>query len=262
MKSAFRAIIIALALTVSVVGQSPSPAAASAEGMPSTQNPAQTGAAPQSNRIPAGVVIPAELSKSINAKKAKSGDKVEAKTSMDLLSNGQVVVPRNSKIVGHVVQAKPHSKESPDSMVGIVFERLTMKDGRVMEMQAAVQAIAPPIQSAFPAGGNAPSSGGGGPTMPSGNAPSASGGQSGTAPTGGRPDGTGSQPSYPSGGTSTSATDNSGSPSAVSALDPHSQGVVGMKGLSLSSSAQGSVISSNSDNVHLDGGTQLILKTQ
>ena len=40
------------------------------------------------NQIAAGTVIPAELSKSVDAKKSKSGDKVEAKTAMDLLSHG------------------------------------------------------------------------------------------------------------------------------------------------------------------------------
>jgi len=35
-----------------------------------------------------------------------------------------------------------------------------------------------------------------------------------------------------------------------------------MKGLSLDSSGQASVVSSQTDNVHLDSGTQLILRTQ
>jgi hypothetical protein len=35
--------------------------------------------------------------------------------------------------------------------------------------------------------------------------------------------------------------------------------VVGLSGLSLTSSAQGSVFSSTSQNVHLDSGTQMLL---
>jgi hypothetical protein len=66
--------------------------------------------------------------------------------------------------------------------------------------------------------------------------------------------------SYPS--PSPSGTDTS-SPSATPApLGPTAQGVVGMKGLSLKPSDQGTVISSETDNVHLDSGTQLILRTQ
>ena len=48
----------------------------------------------------------------------------------------------------------------------------------------------------------------------------------------------------------------------VTPLAPTSQGVVGMKGISLNSTGQGSVVSSANENVHLDNGTQLILRTQ
>src|SRR5215813_9033031 len=95
------------------------------------QNPEPpTGTAAQNQgqmRLPAGTVIPAELSKSVDTKKLRPGDKIEAKTSMDLLSHGQVVIPRNSKIVGHVTDAKSHSKESPDSKVAIAFDQIAVK---------------------------------------------------------------------------------------------------------------------------------------
>ena len=39
-------------------------------------------------------------------------------------------------------------------------------------------------------------------------------------------------------------------------------GVIGLKDLSLSATPQASVVSSGNKNVHLDGGTQLMLKVQ
>ena len=42
-------------------------------------------------------------------------------------------------------------------------------------------------------------------------------------------------------------------------LSGSTHGVVGLSGSSLSSSAQGSVVSSTSQNVHLDSGTQMLL---
>jgi len=45
-------------------------------------------------------------------------------------------------------------------------------------------------------------------------------------------------------------------------LDPASKGVVGMKGLALDTSGPVAVLTSNSGNVHLDSGTQLILRVQ
>lgn len=214
---------------------------------------AQTAAAPSTpTHFGPGTIIPAELSKSLDAKKIKPGDKVEARTSMDLLSHGQVVIPRNSKITGHVIQAKAHSKEAPDSMIGIAFDRISIKGGEEIPLQASIQAIARPLQSAA-ASGPAPMDESGG--MPSSGPPSQTGSMGGGIPNSQSP---GTSP-YPSGDTSQDA---GAAGASTPALAPTSQGAVGMKGLSLSSSPQGSIISSSDDNVHLDSGTQLMLKTQ
>jgi hypothetical protein len=208
------------------------------------------------NRIPPGSVMPAVLSKSLDAKKVKRGDKVEAKTTMDLISGGAVIVPRDSKITGHVTDVKPRSKESPDSMVSIVFDRLSMKGGREMSMQGTIQAIGRPMLNPALLGDQTPGDAPG--RSPHGNLAAATGRTGEPGRTGGMGTSTpypGNQPP-PVQGTATSSS------WGGSALDPHSQGVIGIEGLSLSSSPQGSVISSTKNNVHLDSGTQLILKAQ
>jgi hypothetical protein len=175
---------------------------------------------------------------------------------MDLLSHGQVVIPRNTKIVGHVTDAKAHSKESPDSKVAIAFDRISMKDGQDLPMQAAIQAIGRPLQSAALAG-NAPMSETGG--MPSAGNPN-QGGTMGSAGPSSPPSG-GSSP-FPAGNASGNSSEATASGETVAPLAPTSQGVVGMKGISLSNAGQASVVSSNDNNVHLESGTQLILRTQ
>ena len=204
-----------------------------------------------------GTLIPAELSKSVDAKKAKVGDPVEARTAADMLSNGKIMMPRNTKVLGHVTSVKAHTKDSPDSMVGIAFDRLIMKDGHELPLQASLQAVGAPINAFGPgssvAGGApdlspAPLGGAGGSTA-GGMGGSRTGGSSPTpssSPTSGMPSNPGSAPS--------------GSPSGV--LSASSQGVVGLKDLSLSATPQASVVSSSNKNVHLDGGTQLMLKVQ
>ena len=221
---------------------------------PQATAPSQESAtqAQSSSQFPAGTIIPAELSKSVDAKKAKAGDKIEAKTPVDLLSHGKIVIPKNSKIIGHVTEAKARSKESPDSMVGIAFDRISMRDGRDVPIQAVVQAIARPLQNPALSSSTANDPGG----MPSGGTPTYGGGGMGggayppervaSYPTG---TSSGTDPSVPQGGT-------------IAPLGPTSQGVVGMKGLSLRSAGPASVISSETDNVHLDSGTQLMLRTQ
>ena len=177
-------------------------------------------------KILPGTIITAELSKTVDAKKVKAGDKIEAKTAVDLLSDGQVIIPKGSKITGHISDAKARSKDSKDSMVGIVFDQLSTKDGGELVIQAAIQAIGPPADS-----GSSPSSMAGGPIGNSGS-------------------------SLPAGGAGQS------SGSSGHSLNASSQGVVGLRGLSLSTSGAASVISSSSENVHLEGGTQLNLRIQ
>jgi len=211
--------------------------------------------APAGNQLAAGTVISVELSKSLDAKKVKANDKIEARTAMDLLSHGQIVIPRNAKVIGHVTEAKAHSKQSPDSVVGISFDRVLMKDGREMPLQATVQAIGRPLQTSLPLPGD-DSTG----SSPSG-IPSA--GQRGPMSGASSP----TPPSYPAGypsrGTSGTSPEQTGSAgTSVSPLGSTSQGVVGMRGLSLNSSGSTSVLSSNTDNVHLDSGSQLILRVQ
>ncbi len=208
--------------------------------------------------LAAGTTIPVELSKSVDAKKSKANDKIEAKTSMDLLSHGQIVVPRNTKIIGHVTEVKARSKSSPDSMVGISFDRMLMKDGREIPLQSAVQAIARPLQTGVSLRGSesiADTAAG---------IPSAAQGSRGSST--GIPSSPTPYP-YPSAHPTAGGTEISSDPmrldgSTVSPLSPASQGVVGMRGLSLKTSGQASVLSSNTDNVHLDSGTQLILRVQ
>lgn len=207
-------------------------------------NPAQVA------RVPPGTVVVAELSKSIDAKKVKEGAPVEARTTMDLLSHGQIVVPRNTKIIGHVTQAQARTKQSPNSMVAITFDRMSMKDGRDLPIQAGIQAVGPPLQQAMLPEEGTPAGPGGG--MPS-NSPMGRGNEGAGMPGGvGRYPSSGAPSDNPSAGSSNSP-----------ALGPNSHGVVGMRKLKLEAPEKGpSVVSSDSENVHLSGGTQLVLKVQ
>src|SRR5262249_22087847 len=125
---------------------------------------------------------------------------------------------------------------------------VVMKDGHEMPIQAAIQAIGRPLQNAAMSGDTG--------SMPSAApAPSGGGGMGSPMPTR-TPTST-----YPSSGSQTPGSTEDKSGSSVAPLGPTSQGVVGMKGLSLQATGQASVISAENANVHLDGGTQMILKT-
>jgi hypothetical protein len=216
---------------------------------------ASTPSAASANQLPAGTIIPAELAKSIDAKKAKSGDQVVAKTTIDLRSkDGNTVIPKGAKVLGHVTDAKAHSKDESGSMVTIAFDKVEMKGGRDLQFNGGIRAIGKPEQNA------AAYSGGGSPMSESGGVPSGAAGQGGIG--GARTGGAVGAP--PSAGNPGNAPADNGVPATggVGPLSPASQGVVGIQGLSLQDSAQGSVITSSSGNVHLDSGTQLILRAK
>lgn len=220
---------------------------------PAANSPAPAATAPTSaDAPPSGAILSVELSKSLDAKKAKANDRVEAKTATDLLAHGHIVVPRNTKIVGHVTDAKAHSKASPDSMIGITFDRMLLKGGREVLLQMVVQAIARPLQFGSPEGNMPRADRPGGVTTP---------GQRG--PLG---DASTQSPPYSYPGDIPPTPDpmapNRTSDSTVIPLSPTSKGVVGLKGLSLDASGPAAVLSSNTGNVHLDSGTQLILRVQ
>ena len=111
------------------------------------------GAAGQ-HRIAPGSVIPVQLTKTIDAKKAKPGDEVVAKVTMDLKTNGgEVMIPKDTKVMGRVTEAQARSKEQKESQVGIAFDRAVLKDGE-MPLPMSIQAvIAPPSNNANNGGG-------------------------------------------------------------------------------------------------------------
>ena len=241
MLSAFSAFLLASALWAQ---QGSMPAQGNAPGASSAMH------------IQPGAVIPAELDKSLDAKKAKAGEPVMAKVSQDLVSKGQVVIPAGSKITGHVTQAQAHKGDTA-SQLGIAFDQIALKNGTQIPFHASIQALAPPPQN--------PALGSGG-----GNEPMSEAGPSGGGNTGGMGghSGMGAPGSTPGGGANPYPQDNTGAAGAsqsagVGLLSTGSQGAVGMKDVTLKAGTnptEGSVISSDRRNVHLDSHTQLMLR--
>ena len=215
-----------------------------------------------SSQLQAGSTMQAELTKPLDARKCKAGDEVIAKTTQDLKSEGNIVVPKGSKLVGHVTQVRTQTKDQAGSALGLAFDRALLKDGTEMPVSLTVQAIGRRQEAAatddqMMSSGSA--SGTGGMGSPSSHGPGG-GLLNGVATSTGRVVNT-------AGNTAGAAVNAAGTTSgtlASGSLTSTSQGVVGLHGLSLSTdasnSAQGSVITSNSGNVHLDSGTEMILR--
>jgi hypothetical protein len=236
------------------------PAATNSATDPTTSNsahaqaPAPAGVvanqASQTLRIAPGSVIPVELTKTVDAKKAKTGDEVVAKVSQDMkATNGEILVPKDTKVVGHVTEAQARSKDQKESQVGIAFDHAVTKSGD-MQMPMSIQAIIAPASaqnnSDSAAGNGSPSSG----TSPS---PTATGGGHSTM-SGGTP-----PPNQP--GTVPNATTGQSAGSARPPITASTQGVIGMSNVDLAANEQnGSVVSSEKSNVKLESGTLMLLR--
>ncbi|HKC70905.1 MAG TPA: hypothetical protein VKB60_04735 [Terriglobales bacterium] len=239
----------------------------------SAQSAAAGQAAPQAGpALAPGTVLGAELSKGIDAKKAKVGQEVVAKAVADLRdNNGNLVIPRGAKLVGHVTQAQAASKEQPQSSLGIIFDKMEAKSGkqsREIGLHAGIQALAKPEPSPMAqqqepegAGSAGGPGGGGGAPMGGSSQPGMGGGGRNAGGMGGS-----SMPQQRQGG---DMGGNMGGPtgqqggSGGPALNANSHGVIGIPNLTLSPQAsptEGSVISSSRGNVKLDSGTMLVLR--
>jgi hypothetical protein len=212
-----------------------------------TPAPAQVAA---SKPLAVGTTIPVMLEKGLDSRKNKVGDEVVAKTTENVKSDGQVVVPRGSKIVGRVTEIKARTPEEAASAIGIAFDRAVFRDGRQLPLALEIQAIAPAESATPPDPSETPAM-----------AAPATPGQA--SPMGPRADPNAGTP----GRIASQVSPGDGAPAGLSPsgrLTPSCHGVLGIDGLVLApettSSPLGSRIVSQRRNVHLDGRTQMMLR--
>lgn len=181
--------------------------------------------------------IPVVLTKSLDAKKLKTGDEVTAKTSVALEGNG-LTIPNGTKVIGHVTQAQARSKGDPQSALGIVFDKVELPAGKEWPIQGQIQAVA---ATPTPAPTVGPPLGGG--TI----AKQGPGDQGNTVP--GPTSSLGNiQPYNPDSATN-----------QRSQLSPSAHGVVGIRHLELD---KDSVLVTTDKDLKLESGTQLLIRSE
>jgi hypothetical protein len=223
--------------------------------VPAQSAPANSAQANANPRIAPGSIIPVQLTKSIDAKKVKTGDEVEAKVTQDMKSgNGEVIVPKDTKVVGRVTEAQARNKEQKESQLGIVFDRAVMKTGGDVNLPMSIQAIIAPsyLSSNNNSGGEGTgqqqSAGG---AAPQGNPNPRASSMGGAQPPNPTP--------APGAGPTADKTGNG----AHEPVTGNTQGVLGIPDLKLSTTAgaaQGSVVTSEKNNVKLESGTMMLLR--
>jgi hypothetical protein len=285
MKCAGMAIAVGTLFCLSAAAQSQTGAQAGAQssGQASVQagpsqaqasgNASVTSAASAQNEqanasLASGTAFNAALSSPIDSKKCKPGDPVNARTTEAAKSEGKTVIPKGSKLVGHVTEASARAKGESESSLGIVFDKAILKNGQEIPLDnVTIQAIASAQSSASAAGADMDTMGDMGASAAGSGMASGRGALGGATSTAGAAVGAVTNTAANAGGSIAGASKGAvGGLNAAGQLSSNSQGAFGLHGLNLhaagSNATEGSVITSTGKNVHLDSGTRMLLVSQ
>jgi hypothetical protein len=252
---------------------------AQTSGNASASASAQNGQA--NGSVAGGTAFNAALSSAIDSKKCKPGDPVNAHNTEAVKFEGKTLIPKGSRLVGHVTQASARDKGESESSLGIVFDKAILKNGQEIPLSAGIQAIASAQSGASAAGSDVDAMGGMGSSTAGSGMASGRGALGGVTSTAGGAVGTVTNTSANvdgvAGGAVNTAANTGASVAGASKgevgglnsagqLTSNSQGVFGLNGLNLnaagSNATQGSVITSAGKNIHLDSGTRMLLVSQ
>ncbi|MGB6461351.1 MAG: hypothetical protein WBG02_15415 [Candidatus Acidiferrum sp.] len=239
--------MIAGALLAAGVAVAQAPTSAQTPATPNA--PAQTEA--QAPMLPSGPSVNAELNSSLDSKKAKAGDKVEAHTTEAMEYGGKVIVPKGAKLEGRVTEATARSKGDSGSTLAIQFDKAIAKKGEEIPLNVVLLAVAAPQPVSF--------SGSAGPGSDPMNGVGASA-------AGGSPMGVGKPQPPPNQTPNAAPVDAEMTTNGSGPLPVTSRGVYGLKGLKLmmttTKSGQTTVLTSDGKDVRLESGTRLLLVAQ
>ncbi len=224
----------------------PAPQTLATSGTPGAQAQTEPGVG-----LPSGTALNAQLNSSVDSKKAKVGDKVDAHATEEIKYAGKTIVPTGAKLEGHVTEATARSKGDSGSTLAIQFDRAIPKKGEEIPLNVAILAIAEPQSDFSGEPGSDPTS--------ATASPATGASPMGTSHT---PTATPGSANYPNLGADSAPRAANGS----AQLPANSRGVYGLKDLKLMASSSGAnettVITSSGKNVRLDSGTRLLLVSQ
>jgi hypothetical protein len=87
--------------------------------------------------------VTGELEGKLDSKTAKTGDQVVVKTSQKIKTADGFVIPKGSRLVGHVTEVQAHSKQQAKSSMALEFDRVELRGGRSMAIRSAIESVSP-----------------------------------------------------------------------------------------------------------------------
>jgi hypothetical protein len=203
-----------------------------------------------------GTALHVELDTPVDSKKVKTGDAVNAHVTEAVKANGQTVIPKNTKLVGHVTQASARAKGDAGSTLAIVFDKAVLKKGQQVPLRVVIQAMAAAPRFTTDPGPDPASINNGGaaaegsPMKPSHASPAEAASRTAS----------GAEKSTNTGSATAGGLDSAGQ------LTSNSHGVWGLEELHLSTDAssatEGSLVTSSGKSVHLLSGIRMLLVSE
>jgi hypothetical protein len=95
--------------------------------------------------LSAGTAINASLVNAIDSSRSKPGDTVTAIVNESVTYQRSVLLPKGSKITGHIVRTGSDSNNI--SALFVEFDRVTLPNGQEAALNAGIQALAPPASA-------------------------------------------------------------------------------------------------------------------
>src|SRR5262245_23795413 len=96
---------------------------------------------------PAVSITFATLTKTIDSRSAAIGDEFILRMLSDIVVDGSVVIPKDSRVRGHVAGAIGKSKTEPESLITIAIDHAVLPNGIEVPLKAIVAAIAAPSET-------------------------------------------------------------------------------------------------------------------
>src|SRR2546421_6831308 len=108
----------------------------------STSASNETSASKQGRQVnlASNTALAAQLENSLDARHAKVGDRVALRTTQAVKQNGETIVPKGARLLGHVTEVQQRSKSNSESRIGVAFDRL-QKGALDMPITASIVSI-------------------------------------------------------------------------------------------------------------------------
>ena len=116
--------LLLMALTATVSASFASAQRVNSTHATSANNATSASAQGRDVNVAANTSLAAQLENSLDARHAKVGDRVVLKTTEAVKQNGETVVPKGARLLGHVTEVHQRTKDNGESRIGVAFDRL------------------------------------------------------------------------------------------------------------------------------------------